>query len=147
MRANHANVKTRLTIMLQLTSLGGVLPSYEFQSRLDTVDYSYMFLLLNLNMALVVFFCVNECLEAYLDGFFTYFTNMWNLMDWVRHWLQPQPPKCPMPNAQCLMPHCPIAPLPQCRNAPMSKLIGAMPQRLNVPMSKCPVPQCRIAHP
>jgi len=86
-RANHANVKTRLTIMLQLTSLGGVLPSYEFQSRLDTVDYSYMFLLLNLNMALVVFFCVNECLEAYLDGFFTYFTNMWNLMDWAGYCL------------------------------------------------------------
>ena len=37
-RANHANVKTRLTMMLQLTSLGGVLPSFEFQSRLDTVD-------------------------------------------------------------------------------------------------------------
>ena len=112
MRANHANVKTRLTIMLQLTSLGGVLPSYEFQSRLDTVDYSYMFLLLNLNMALVVFFCVNECLEAYLDGFFTYFTNMWNLMDWVRHWLQPQPPKCPMPSDGAPLPHCPIAPMP-----------------------------------
>ena len=86
-RANHANVKTRLTIMLQMTSLGGVLPSYEFQSRLDTVDYSYSFLLLNLNMALVVFFTVNECLEAYLDGVWIYFTNMWNLMDWAGYWL------------------------------------------------------------
>ena len=42
-RSNHANVKTRLTMMLQLTSLGGVLPSFEFLSRFDTVDYAFTF--------------------------------------------------------------------------------------------------------
>ena len=33
-------------------------------------------------MALVVFFVINEGVEAYVDGFTQYFTNMWNLMDW-----------------------------------------------------------------
>ena len=42
---------------------------------------------LYLNMALVLFFVVVECLEVYEDGTngtppTEYFSNMWNLMDW-----------------------------------------------------------------
>ena len=81
-RANHAKVKNRLTMILQLTSLGGVLPSFELQSRVDIVDYEYVFTVLYMNGLLVVFFIFNEGIEAYIDGFGNYFTNMWNLMDW-----------------------------------------------------------------
>ena len=81
-RANHAKVKNRLTMILQLTSLGAVLPSFELQSRVDIVDYEWVFSVLYMNGLLVVFFIVNEGIEAYIDGFGKYFTNMWNLMDW-----------------------------------------------------------------
>ena len=81
-RANHAMVKNRLTMMLQMTSLGGVLPSFELQSRVDIIDYEWVFSVLYMNGMLVIFFIVNEGIEAYLDGFGNYFTNMWNLMDW-----------------------------------------------------------------
>ena len=82
LRANHAMVKNRLTMILQLTSLGGVLPSFELQSRVDIIDYEWVFSVLYMNGLLVIFFIVNEGIEAYIDGFGNYFTNMWNLMDW-----------------------------------------------------------------
>ena len=47
-------------MMLQLTSLGGVLPSFEFDSRLDIINYRFTFTVLYLNMALVMFFVVVE---------------------------------------------------------------------------------------
>jgi hypothetical protein len=86
-RSNHANVKSKLTMMLQLTSLGGVLPSFEFDSRLDIINYRFTFTVLYLNMALVMFFVIVELLEVYEDGTngtppTEYFSNMWNLMDW-----------------------------------------------------------------
>ena len=81
-RANHAKVKNRLTMILQLTSLGAVLPSFELQSRVDIVDYEWVFSVLYMNGLLVLFFIFNEGIEAYIDGFGNYFTNMWNLMDW-----------------------------------------------------------------
>ena len=74
-RANHVQVKNRLTMMLQLTSTGGVLPSFELQSRVDTVDYEYVFTVLFLNLSLVIMFVVNELIEAYDDGFVEYFTK------------------------------------------------------------------------
>ena len=74
-RANHVKVKNRLTMMLQLTSLGGVLPSFELQSRVDTVDYEYVFTVLMLNLALVIMFVLNEAIEAWDDGFVEYFTK------------------------------------------------------------------------
>ena len=74
-RANHVKVKNRLTMMLQLTSTGGVLPSFELQSRVDTVDYEYVFTVLMLNLSLVIMFIVNELIEAYDDGFVEYFTK------------------------------------------------------------------------
>ena len=74
-RANHVQVKNRLTMMLQLTSTGGVLPSFELQSRVDTVDYEYVFTVLVLNLSLVIMFVVNELIEAYDDGFVEYFTK------------------------------------------------------------------------
>ena len=86
-RANHAMVKNRLTMMLQMTSLGGVLPSFELQSRVDIIDYEWVFSVLYMNGMLVIFFIVNEGIEAYLDGFGNYFTNMWNLMDWAGYML------------------------------------------------------------
>ena len=62
-------------MMLQLTSTGGVLPSFELQSRVDTVDYDYVFTVLVLNLSLVIMFVVNELIEAYDDGFVEYFTK------------------------------------------------------------------------
>ena len=47
-------------MMLQLTSLGGVLPSFEFDSRLDIINYRFTFTVLYLNMALVMFFVIVE---------------------------------------------------------------------------------------
>jgi len=58
------------------------LPSFELQSRVDIVDYEYVFTVLYMNLGLVIFFVINEGIEAYVDGFAQYFTNMWNLMDW-----------------------------------------------------------------
>ena len=74
-RANHLKVKNRLTMMLQLTSSGGVLPSFELQSRVDTVDYQSVFTILILNLALVIMFVVNELIEAFVEGFVAYFTK------------------------------------------------------------------------
>lgn len=74
-RANHVKIKNKLTMMLQLTSTGGVLPSFELQSRVDTVDYEYVFTVLILNLSLVIMFIVNELIEAYNDGFVEYFSK------------------------------------------------------------------------
>ena len=74
-RANHVKIKNKLTMMLQLTSTGGVLPSFELQSRVDTVDYEYVFTVLILNLSLVIMFIVNELIEAYDDGFVEYFSK------------------------------------------------------------------------
>ena len=58
-RANHAMVKNRLTMMLQMTSLGGVLPSFELQSRVDIIDYEWVFSVLYMNGFLVLFLIFN----------------------------------------------------------------------------------------
>ena len=68
-------IKNKLTMMLQLTSTGGVLPSFELQSRVDTVDYEYVFTVLILNLSLVIMFIVNELIEAHNDGFVEYFNK------------------------------------------------------------------------
>ena len=125
-RANHAMVKNRLTMMLQMTSLGGVLPSFELQSRVDIIDYEWVFSVLYMNGMLVIFFIVNEGIEAYLDGFGNYFTNMWNLMDWsgsqtLTLTLTLTPTPTPIPTLTRTLTVTLPLPLPRCTCAPLRR--------------------------
>ena len=84
LRSNHIGIRYRVTLMFELTSLGAVLPSYdtetlvEDQERLDT-----MLLFKDIALGLCLFFVSLEGIEVVKSGVIDYFSDMWNIMDWL----------------------------------------------------------------
>jgi len=84
-RNNHNGMRMRLSMVIQVSANGGVLPSYDIDSRHDFawVKIDTAMVLLWVTLALVVYFIMIEGFEARNEGLASYFTNMWNAMDWA----------------------------------------------------------------
>ena len=84
-RANNNGMRMRLSMVIQISANGGVLPSYDIDSRHDAaaVDMEMAMTLLWVTLVLVVYFLLIEAFEAKAEGLGSYFTNMWNAMDWA----------------------------------------------------------------
>ena len=85
LRNNHNGMRMRLSMVIQVSANGGVLPSYDIDSRDDDarVGIDTAMILLWVTLALVVYFIMIEGFEAKNEGLASYFTNMWNAMDWA----------------------------------------------------------------
>ena len=80
LRNNNAAIRYRLSLMMQLTSQGAVLPSYDVESRFDAAEPEVIKAILTTTLLLVIYFIVVEFNELRTEGPIDYFANMWNLM-------------------------------------------------------------------
>jgi len=83
--SNNAGVRTRPTFMVEQTSTGGLLPSYDTQTRVVRASLivncrTYSFIALGFT----IFFCALEVVEI-VDLGFMYFADLWNVMDWLNY--------------------------------------------------------------
>ena len=84
-RSNNLGMRARLSMIMQISGNGGVVPSYDTDTRVDNAEVK-IDVALNLlwtTLALVVYFIIIEAFEVRQEGPFSYFTNMWNAMDWA----------------------------------------------------------------
>jgi len=83
-RSNHLGVRSRVTYMWEITSLGAVLPSYDMETRVEAESQRWATrFYLNIGLGFCGFFVVLELIELIESGPFDYFSNMWNIMDWL----------------------------------------------------------------
>jgi hypothetical protein len=83
-RSNHMGVRSRVTFMWELTSMGAVLPSYDMETRVEAHAHRWATrFYLNIGLGFCAFFVVLELIELAQCGPCAYFLNMWNVMDWV----------------------------------------------------------------
>mmetsp|Transcript_32381 Transcript_32381/g.84941 ORF Transcript_32381/g.84941 Transcript_32381/m.84941 type:complete len:503 (-) Transcript_32381:290-1798(-) len=88
LKSNHVGVRYRITLMLELTSLGAILPSYDVETRiLDERAINDMMLYATISLVMVVFFAVLEVLELVRLGPLDYVQDLWSIMDWVNYLL------------------------------------------------------------
>ena len=92
LRNNHAAVRFRLSLMMQISSLGAVVPSYDVESRFDAADQDSIDAILTTALLLVIYFMLVEFNEVREEGCIDYFANMWNLM--ARAPASPPPARC-----------------------------------------------------
>ena len=84
--SNSVGVRFSIRMMFELSSTGAVLPSYDVLSRVERSD-----LLASLSLytwaafGFTCFFCVAEGVELLSLGLAGYFSDMWNVMDWVNY--------------------------------------------------------------
>ena len=83
LRNNNAGVRFRLSMLFHVTSTGGIVPSYDIESRPDAIDSAEMQGLFVATFVMTLYFAAMEVHELFQYGFFGYFGNMWNLMDWT----------------------------------------------------------------
>jgi len=84
LKSNHIGVRYRQTLMFELTSLGAVLTSYDVESRpLNKALEADLGFYADIALALVIFFCLMEGYEVYNAGVTSYFSDVWNVMDWL----------------------------------------------------------------
>ena len=84
LNSNHIGIRYRVTLMFELTSLGAVLPSYDMETRVeDEGRAKTQLLFMNIAMALCGFFVLLEGIEICNSGVAEYFSDMWNIMDWL----------------------------------------------------------------
>jgi hypothetical protein len=84
LNSNHIGIRYRVTLMFELTSLGAVLPSYDMETRVeDEGRAKTQLIFMNIAMALCGFFVLLEGIEIFNSGVAEYFSDMWNIMDWL----------------------------------------------------------------
>ena len=84
--SNYASVRSRVTFMFEFASTGAVLPSYDTQTRVEQdalLDNTSLFVWISFFFTL--FFCLLEVIEMAGSGPISYFTDLWNVMDWVNY--------------------------------------------------------------
>ena len=83
LKSNYVGVRYRITLMFEQTALGAVLPSYDVETRiLDKEAERDMGTFATIALILVVAFSLLEGVECAYYGAWSYFSDMWNLMDW-----------------------------------------------------------------
>ena len=83
--SNAAAVTSRSQFMFEFTPTGAVLASYQMETRVDRddmLDSTEFYSLVSL--CFTAFFCLVELMEL-RAGILTYFSDMWNLMDWANY--------------------------------------------------------------
>ena len=86
LRSNHLAVRSRVTLMLETTSTGTLLPSYDIETRVESeVKQLETELYVQIALAMCAFFVLLELIEMASEGFVSYFTDPWNLMDWINY--------------------------------------------------------------
>ena len=83
--SNAAAVTSRSQFMFEFTPTGAVLASYQMETRVDRddlLDLTEFYSLILL--CFTAFFGLVELMEL-RAGILTYFSNMWNLMDWINY--------------------------------------------------------------
>lgn len=86
LKSNHQGVRYRLTLLVELTSLGALFTSYDVETRiLDAALVEQMMRWSHVALGLVVFFSLLELLEIASGGLADYFSNVWNVADWANY--------------------------------------------------------------
>ena len=84
LKSNHVGVRYRITLLLELTSTGAILPSYDVETRiLDDKATDDMLLYATISLVTVLFFAFLELIEIARSGFYAYTSDLWNVMDWT----------------------------------------------------------------
>ena len=83
-RNSNEALRSRMSLMLETTAYGAVLPSYDIEARVDGEEsYDNMAIYGNIAFGFCVFFMFLEAVEFFKVGPLNYFTDVWNLMDWA----------------------------------------------------------------
>jgi len=83
--SNAAAVTSRSQFMFEFTPTGAVLTSYQMETRVDRDDMLDSTVFYGLvSLGFTAFFGFIELMEL-RAGILTYFSNMWNLMDWANY--------------------------------------------------------------
>ena len=83
--SNAAAVTSRSQFMFEFTPTGAVLASYQMETRVDRDDLLDLTAFYSLVvLCFTAFFCLAELMEL-RAGILAYFSNMWNLMDWINY--------------------------------------------------------------
>jgi len=83
LRSNNIGTGSRVSLMFELTSAGGVLPSYDIETTVNLYQsIDLMKVTMQIALAMCIFFILLEAIELNDSGF-DYFTDVWNLMDWL----------------------------------------------------------------
>ena len=86
LRSNPLGIRYRITLMLELTSTGAILPSFDVETRIISHDaYDNMFVFSTIGLVLVIFFSLLEVVEVSNIGPAAYMRDVWNVMDWANY--------------------------------------------------------------
>ena len=83
---NHASVRSQVTFMFEIASTGAVLTSYGLDARVDNPELleatrTFVFI----SFCFTLFFCSLEVVEILSNGLMGYFSDLWNVMDWLNY--------------------------------------------------------------
>ena len=88
LKSNHVGLRYRMQLMLEFTTVGALLPSYDVETRiLNSAKQEAMNFYSTVGLGLVIFFCLSEMIELTKSGPSDYFNDMWNVMDWLNFML------------------------------------------------------------
>ena len=84
LRSNFLAVRSRVTLMVEQTATGAVLPSYDIETRVESsAKLEVTRFYVNIALILCFVFIFIECIEVCAEGLVSYFTDPWNMMDWM----------------------------------------------------------------
>ena len=84
LRSNHLGIRSRVTLMLETTAMGAVLPSYDIETRVESDSKMRQTQLwVKIALGMCVFFVALEGIELVNTGPVEYLTDPWNFMDAV----------------------------------------------------------------
>ena len=84
LKSNAIGIRYRMTLMFEMYSLGAVMTSYDVETRpLDAQLESSMITYASIALGMVIFFCILEGVEVVNAGLAAYFSDVWNVMDWL----------------------------------------------------------------
>lgn len=83
MRNNNAGVRFVARYLFEITQMGAVLPSYDMETLVDDeANTQSQKMWMTIALGLTMWFAFLELVELLQTGPTSYFTNMWNVMDW-----------------------------------------------------------------
>jgi hypothetical protein len=86
LRSNHLGLRYRMQLMMEMSSMGTVLPSYDVETRvLAEQSREQMWFAAHMSLGLVGFFCALELVEVFGSGLTEYLGDLWNMMDWINY--------------------------------------------------------------
>ena len=84
--SNNAGVRSRVTFFFEMVSTGGIITSYDVLTRVartDLLDLTRTYS--SIALIFTIFFCALEIIEIVGSGIQSYFSNLWNVMDWLNY--------------------------------------------------------------